>query len=67
MTLDEYIDKLESELAHFVETEQWWSAIQANENLKKAIILKKDIGYVTIIIKETDEPKTLDEVTNEMD
>jgi len=56
MTLDEYIDKLESELAHFVETEQWWSAIQANENKDKAIKLKKDIGYVTTILSEgTDE------------
>ena len=43
MTLDEQIEKSEQDLAHFIETNQWWAAANALDTIEKLIKVR---GYL---------------------
>jgi len=44
MTLDEQIEKSEQDLAHFIETNQWWAAANALDTIEKLIKVKAYLG-----------------------
>ena len=54
MTLDEQIERIERDLAKYVESEQWLAAVQSQRTIKDLIELKESIGYVTSTISEED-------------
>ena len=56
MTLDEQIEKSEQDLAHFIETNQWWAAVNALDTLQKLIKLKEYLRTPKI---STEAGKTL--------
>ena len=59
MTLDDQIEAIYRDLATFVESEQWLSAVQAHRTIKDLIKLKEFIGYESSTISddvETPEP-----------
>ena len=55
MTLDEQITKIEDDLTHFVETDQWLAAAQANQKRIDLIQLKEYICYVSVELREDDD------------
>ena len=58
MTLDEQIEKLEQDLAHFEKTNQWLAVANAIETLEKFIKVKEYLGNRDL---STEAGKTLAE------